>query len=267
MKCEEISPLLPDYLQGALPPEQRTLVKEHMAQCDACSQDAAMWAKLGTLPEEQPSPALRARFDAMLSSYEEGRWEKRHLAREREKFHGLNAIFAWLRAPALSVAWAFVLLIGGFVAGRYIDRDQSSNKDMIQLHNELQSMKQLVVLSMLQQQSPSERLNAVSMSRQSGSDPKVMDALLYTLRYDSSVDVRLAALDALTRYGSRPDVRKGLIDALEGQQSPLVQVALIDALVDIHDAGAIQQLKKLQQDPKADPSVRKHAEWGVAQLS
>jgi HEAT repeat protein len=94
-----------------------------------------------------------------------------------------------------------------------------------------------------------------------------MDALLQTLREDSSVDVRLAALDALTRYGGRPDVRKGLIDALEGQQSPLVQVALIDALVDIHGTGAIQQLKKLQQDPKADPSVRKHAEWGVAQLS
>jgi len=267
MKCEEISALMADYLQGALPPEQSTLVKEHVAQCDACSQDAAMWAKLGTLPEEQPSPALRARFDAMLASYEEGRWEKRHLAQERDKFQGFAAIFAWLRTPALSVAWAFVLLIGGFLAGRYIDRSPSNTEQMTQLHNELQSMKQLVVLSMLQQQSPSERLSAVSMSRQSGPDPKVLDALLQTLREDSSVDVRLAALDALTRYGGRPDVRKGLIDALEGQQSPLVQVALIDALVDIHDTGAIQQLKRLQQDPKVEPSVRKRAEQGLAQLS
>jgi hypothetical protein len=263
MKCEEISPLLPDYLQGALPPEQSALVKDHMAQCAACSQDAAMWTKLGTLPEEQPSPALRTRFDAMLASYEEGRWEKRHLASERDKFQGLGAIFAWLRTPALSVAWAFVLLIGGFLAGRYIDRGRTNDE----LHSELQSMKRLVVISMLQQQSASERLQGVSISRQSGPDPKVMDALLQTLREDSSEDVRLAALDALTRYGGRPDVRKGLIDALEGQQSPLVQVALIDALVDIHGTGAIQQLKKLQQDPKADPSVRKHAEWGVAQLS
>jgi HEAT repeat protein len=153
------------------------------------------------------------------------------------------------------------------VAGRYIDRSPSNTEQMTQLHNELRSMKQLVVISMLQQQSASERLNAVSMSRQSGPDPKVLDALLETLRGDSSVDVRLAALDALTRYGGRPDVRKGLINALEGQQSPLVQVALIDALVDIHDTGAIQQLRKLQQDPKADPSVRKKAEQGVAQLS
>jgi hypothetical protein len=267
MKCEEISPLLADYLQGAVSPEQSSMVKEHMAHCAACSQDAAMWEKLGAMPEEQPSPALRTRFEAMLASYEEGRWEKRNLASERDKFQGFGAIFTWLRTPALSVAWAFVLMIGGFLAGRYVDRSSNNDAQMNKLHSELQSMKQLVVLSMLQQQSASERLQAVSYSRQSGPDPKVLEALLHTLRYDNSVDVRLAALDSLSRYGGRPDVRKGLIDALEGQQSPLVQVALIDALVDIHDAGAIQQLKKLQQDPKADPSVRKHAEWGAAQLS
>ncbi len=271
MKCEEISPLLPDYLKGELPAEQSVLVKEHMAQCAECSQDAAMWEKLAAVPEERPSPALRARFDAMLASYQEGRWEKRHLASEREKFQGVGAIFAWLRTPALSVAWAFVLLVGGFVAGRYVDRGNSNDQQMAQLHSELQSMKQLVVISMLQQQSASERLQAVSYSRswstpQAEPDPKVLSALLRTLHDDPSVDVRLAALDALTRYGGHPDVRKGLIDALEGQQSPLVQVALIDALVDIHDSSAIQQLKKLQQDPKADPTVRKHAEWGAAQL-
>ena len=267
MKCEEISPLLADYLKGGLPPEQSAAVKEHMAQCAECSQDATMWEKLGMLPEEQPSPALRARFDAMLASYEEGRWEKRNLTAERNKFLGLGAIFHWLRTPAMSVAWAFVLLIGGFLAGRYIDRGNANDQQMAQLHSELQSMRQLVVISMLQQQSASERLQGVSYSRQAEPDPKVLNALLHTLRYDSSVDVRLAALDALGRYGSRAEVRKGLIDSLEGQQSPLVQVALIDALVEMRDANALPSLKKFQQDPNADPSVRKHADWGVRQLS
>lgn len=267
MKCDEISPLLPDYLKGELPPEQSAVVREHMAHCAECSQDAAMWQKLGTLPEEQPSPALRARFDAIMASYEEGRWEKRHLASEREKFHGLAAIFTWLRTPALSVAWAFVLLIGGFLAGRYVDRGDSNDQQMAQLHSELQSMRQLVVISMLQQQSASERLQGVSYSRQAEPDPKVLNALFHTLRYDQSVDVRLAALDALSRYGSRPEVRRGLVDSLEAQQSPLVQVALIDALVEMRDTNALPSLKKFQQDPNLDPSVRKHADWGVRQLS
>jgi len=86
-----------------------------------------------------------------------------------------------------------------------------------------------------------------------GPDPKVLDALLHTLRYDNSVDVRLASLDALSRYGSRPEVRRGLIEALPGQQSPLVQVALIDLLVDLHDPNAVQQFKRFQQRPQSGP--------------
>ena len=47
----------------------------------------------------------------------------------------------------------------------------------------------------------------------------------------------------------------------------MVQVALIDALVDLHDANAIESLKRLQQAPNLDPTVRKRADWGVRQLS
>jgi hypothetical protein len=260
--------LLPDYLQGVLPAQQSAEIAQHLAQCSACSADVTMWNKLAMLPQEQPSPALRARFDGMLASYQEGRWEKQHLHSERNKFQGVEGVVHWVRTPSLSVAWAAVLLVGAFFAGRYLDRDTTHEQQIAGLHQELQSMRQLVVLSMLQQQSASERLQAVSYSlRQPGADPKVLDALLHTLRYDNNVDVRLAALDALGRYGGRPDVRKGLVDSLDRQQSPLVQVALIDVLVDLHDENAIEPLKRFQQDPKLDPSVRKHAGWGVQQLS
>jgi HEAT repeat protein len=143
-----------------------------------------------------------------------------------------------------------------------------SPQEVASLHEELRSMRQLVVISMLQQQSASERLQGVSYSRaQTEPDPKVLNALLHTMRYDNSVDVRLAALDALSHYGSRQDVRKGLMDSLQEQQSPLVQVALIDVLVDLHDASAVDRLKRLQKDPKTDPSVRKRADWGIQQLT
>ncbi len=268
MKCDDIAELLPDFLQGTLVSEQASKVEEHLGHCGACSADMAMWNKLATLPQEQPSPALKARFDAMLASYQEGRWEKQNLHAERKRFLDFGAILHWVRTPSLSVAWAAVLLVGAFFAGRYLDRDTSHQQEIASLHQELKSMHQLVVLSMLQQQSASERLQAVSYSlRQPGADPKVLDALLHTLRYDNSVDVRLAALDALSRYGGRSDVRKGLVDSLEQQQSPLVQVALIDVLVDLHDSSAIEPLKRFQQDPKLDPSVRKHAGWGLQQLT
>jgi hypothetical protein len=268
MNCEEMVERIADYLHGRTTAEETAIVQEHLEQCGACREDAEVWQKLGALPEQQPSPALRSRFDSMLASYQEGRWEKQNLSTERNKFLDFGALVQWARTPALSAAWAAVLVLCGFLAGRYVDRDKGSSEQIAQMRQELRNTQQLMVISMLQQQSASERLQGVSYSmREREADPKILDALLHTLRYDNSVDVRLAALDVLGHYGSRQDVRKGLIDALPQQQSPLVQVALIDVLVEQRDPGTVEQLKRLQQSPGLDPSVKKRVDWGIQQLS
>jgi HEAT repeat protein len=268
MNCEEIAELLPDYLQSRLVPDQASLVEEHLRGCVPCGEEAALWQKLVQLPDEQPGPAVRARFKSMLDSYEEGRWEKASLSQEQKKGPALWGLGNWVQAPAAGVVWACIFLACGFFIGKYADRTGTNNSELTAMHKDLTDMRQLVALSMLKQQSASQRLEGVSWStRMPEMDPKVLDALLHTLRYDNSVDVRLASLDALSRYGNRPEVRRGLIEALPGQQSPLVQVALIDLLVDLHDPSAVQQFKRFQEDPKVDPTVRKRADWGIQQLS
>jgi hypothetical protein len=269
MKCEEIEELLPDYLRGNLNSERAVLVEEHVGQCRQCGQEVELWKKLALLPVVQPSPSLRSRFQAMLESYQEGRWEKTNLASERKKFLGLSDLLGWMRTPSLSAAWAGVLLVAAFLGGRYVDRGTDSNaQQLAALREELRSTRQLVALSLLQQQSASERLQGVSFTtRLPQADPQVLDALLHTLRFDNNVDVRLAALDALSRYGRRPEVSRGLVESLEGQQSPLVQVALIDVLVELRDSTAVAPLKRLQQAPGLNPAVREKANWGIQQLS
>src|SRR5215472_11706061 len=269
MKCEEIEELLADYLRGNLNSERAVLVEEHIAQCRRCGQEVELWNKLALLPVEQPSPSLRTRFQAMLESYQEGRWENADLASERKKFVGLGELVGWMRTPSLSAAWACVLLVAAFLSGRYVDRGADTNaQQLAALREELRSTRQLMALSLLQQQSASERLQGVSFTtRLPEPDPQVLDALLHTLRFDNSVDVRLAALDALSRYGRRPEVSRGLVESLEGHQSPLVQVALIDVLVELRDSSAVAPLKRLQQAPNLDPTVRKHADWGIQRLS
>ncbi len=270
MKCEEIEQFLADYLRGKLNSDKAVQVEEHVSQCSQCREEVEIWKKLALLPEEQPSDRSRARFQAMLESYQEGRWENASLAAERRRFMGLGELVQWMRTPSMSAAWACVLVIAAFLGGRYIDgggqRDQE-RQQLAALRQELHTTQQLVALSYLQQQSASQRLQGVSWSTRVAPDPQVLEALQHTLRYDSSVDVRLAALDALGRYGNRPDVSRGLVEALGTEQSPMVQVALIDVLVDLHDAGAVEPLKRLQQTPNLDPTVRKHADWGIRQLS
>jgi hypothetical protein len=125
----------------------------------------------------------------------------------------------------------------------------------------------MVALSMLQQQSASDRLQGVSWSRRVESDPQVIDALLHTLRYDTSVDVRLAALDALRRYADQGPVRSRIEDSLPNERSPLVQIALVDLMVDLRDKSAVEKLKAFERTPDLHPTVRQRVEWGIHQLN
>src|SRR5215472_13347510 len=84
MSCEQIAELLPDYLQESLNAEQRKLVEGHLQTCDQCREEIALWQKLALLPEEQPRPELRARFKAMLDTYQEGLREQQQVVKERQ---------------------------------------------------------------------------------------------------------------------------------------------------------------------------------------
>jgi anti-sigma factor RsiW len=269
MKCEEIGELLPDYLQGSLKAEQDDLVEQHIAECADCREEVVIWKKLSLLPVEQPSAGSRARFEAMLRAYQTGRSDKASAGFERPK---RAAVWSWLRSPVGAVAWSAALLVIGIFGGNYFGSrvvHTSTDRDEITaLRSEMTNMRQMVVLSMLQQQSASERLQAVSYSRREDQlDPQVMSALVHTLRYDGSVDVRLAALDALSRHGAQPQVHKGVVDALQEQQSPLVQVALIDLMVEWRDPDAAQRLRNFVQTPNLNPTVKQRADWALSKLN
>jgi hypothetical protein len=254
MNCEEIGELLPDYLQGGLNADRAAVVEKHLTECAACGQEAALWQKLALLPEEQPSPALESRFKAMLKTPAPMLW-------------GLGN---WRQLPAAGIVWACLFLVCGYFIGKHADGGANSEvqKQLADMQSELAATRQTVALSMLQQQSASQRLEGVSWTtRLAEPDPKILGALMHTVRFDNNVDVRLAALDALSRYADRPEVRRELVDVLQTTQSPMVQVALIDLLVDLHDKSAVPQFRKFQQDPNVNPTVKKRVDWGIQQLN
>ena len=94
----------------------------------------------------------------------------------------------------------------------------------------------------------------------------VVTALLDTLMHDPNVNVRLATVDALRQFGDRPAVRKGLIDAMQKQESPMVQVALINLAVDLREKESVPTLRQFTQNTKLDAAVRDRAQKGLAAL-
>jgi hypothetical protein len=268
MKCEEIAELLPDYLQEGLKAEQNKIVERHLESCMECSEVAGLWKKLALIPDEQPSAAGRERFEAMLQAYQTGRGDEGVTRHATDKGASIWSVFQWLRSPVGAVAWSIALVAVGTYLGLQLGSAKTNSQDLAAMHTELTNMRQIVALSMLQQQSASQRLEGVTWTRREGQlDPQVLAALVHTLRYDQSVDVRLAALDALSRHAGQPQVKTTVVDALQEQQSPLVQVALIDQLVEWRDAEAAPRLEKLRQTPNLNPAVRQRADWAISKLN
>ena len=88
MQCEQLKERLADYWAGTLSQAERHAVEAHVAACEPCRLEAAelgeTWRALGTIADEEPSPALETRFHAMLDAWRDGE-RAAATARERDR--------------------------------------------------------------------------------------------------------------------------------------------------------------------------------------
>lgn len=225
------------------------------------------WQLLDEVPAEPADSArMRARFDAVLTS--ESRVEAARSARHAS---GRWALPTWQLAVA-----ATLLLAAGLGAGVGISRlgaraagasPAPVDPTVAELRQEVRNLRQVMTLSLLQQQSASERLKGVSATSDLDRPGReIVTALLDTLARDPNVNVRLASIDALRRFADEREVRAEAVRSLDRQTSPLVQIALIDFLVELNDRDAVGQLRRLSMDPGADPAVRQRAAWSLERI-
>jgi HEAT repeat protein len=62
-------------------------------------------------------------------------------------------------------------------------------------------------------------------------------------------------------------VIRAMVDAIPVQDSPLVQIALLDMLVQLNAKSAAPQLTRLSQDAQVDEVVRQRAAWALQKLA
>jgi hypothetical protein len=274
MTCDRVRELIPDCVAGRLDAPTRGNVIEHTETCSACRADmaelGAVWRGLESMQEPEPGPGLKSRFLETLRAYQEGYQEgQRRPAVVKPVASGFWS--GWIPAqPAWQVAFAVVLLGVGLAAGRYAltpRQDAGGNPQIAVLQGQVENLRQLVALSLLQEQSPSARLRGVTYSYQVAQpDRQVEQALLQAVNRDNNVNVRLSAVDALAKFSGSPDVRRALIDSVAVQDSPLVQIALIDLLVQIGATDAAPALRKVAASSEANQDVRQRAEAALQKL-
>jgi hypothetical protein len=271
--CDRVQQRLPEYWAGTMAVKDHRDIDQHLETCAECKAEAdqlgRLWNNLDLLPVEAPRQQVRTRFYEMLDAYRSGIEESTAAAAASNKRNWFSWVLPW------QLAGAMAMLAVGFFAGRQFMGPQEGgatkktedNPQIAQLRGEVNSMRQMMALSLLQQQSATDRMRGVNYAyRVDKSNSEVIAALLETVKTDPSVNVRLAAVDAFKNFASNSSARRGLLESVAQQDSPLVQIAIIELLVDLNDQTAVKGLNTLADNPKLQREVKERARWAVSQL-
>lgn len=277
MNCTQAQDRFAELLDGRLAAADTAEVRAHLASCPDCQREYASLAQtltaLDQLPTPVPSPRLRASFYAALEEEKNSAASIRDAVARRQRANRAT-VWRWILSPVAALA---IALAGFYVGTGYAPTahapapvaatDDDTKRELAEMRKKLESIDQLVGISLLQQRSTSERLQTVLASiDQKNPDQKMLTNLIGALALDPSVNVRLSALDALYPHARHQLVRDGVRASLPREQNPLVQVAMIDFLVAARDRNAAPELEKLATNQTIDAAVRDAAKRGLAQL-
>jgi len=301
MQCGYDKELLTRFLHGELSDEERASVEDHLSECAECRREwesyRHMWGVMDSMGVPEPAADTEMRFEAMLDSYKRslgsspsgnaGRWSGEQGVRGSGGWAGEHRGGVWARVleifrvhPGFAVGYSVLLVVAGLGFGYLLHRPgvqpgldgnidaAAGKKDLVELTRQIGEMREMMMKSLLQNPSASERMRGVSYTSEIHTVSKdVTDALLSTLNNDPNMNVRLMTLEALTHYANDPHVREGLVQSITEQASPLVQAALADVMLRLQEKRAIRPFKKLLQQKDLNGMVRTRIEETIFRLS
>lgn len=267
MNCEYAKERLTDWLNNQLSEAEQKPIDKHLTECVDCRQafeaDQQLWQLLRKVETPEPSGAMRDGFYAMLNDYKKAEASKSSnvLQRFTQRLQQL-----WTPQLALRAAYGVCLLSLGLFVGYWLNRPQETKMEA--LATEIQEMRQMMMLALIENPSASERLKAVSYTKEINEvDDRVLSALFATLNNDPNVNVRLVTLEALAELAHDPHVREGLVLSLSKQESPLVQVALADVMVRLQEKRAIKTFRQMLRREDLNDLVKSKIQQTIKDLS
>ncbi len=250
---------LMDYLDGHLEGPELAAFEQKLASDPVLRKEwetlQDLTHHLDGLPTYEPTLRLVQGFEELLNN------EKNRLAAQPKS----PGYFTWTLEWRIAAAVALLIIGVGF--GMLWQRNQQQQVQIGQLAAEVADTRKMLVLSMLQQNSASDRIQAIQTSAETAlADPKIVDALINTLENDENVNVRRKAVLALRVFIHEEGVVDALIGALAKDQSPEIQIVLIENLVEIGARQAIPSLQNIIKEDAVIPVVRGKAAEGLSKL-
>jgi hypothetical protein len=259
MEKEKIEELIIKYNEGQADPSEikmiERLIEEGTIELSQLQELQSLEEQVLKIESPVPTADLDDRFYKMLSS----------MKKESRGFSWAS-FFSWPElAPKLAFA-SVTLLIGLGVGYLFLPSPQSNN-EVAKLSQEISDLKEMMMFSLLQNESATDRLKAVSLTSEMSASTKVTTALIQTLNHDENINVRLAALDALRPYTNNSKVREELVRSIATQESPLVQVALAELMVELQEKSSVKELEKILKSDRTPKEVKKQIEESIKTMS
>lgn len=264
MICNEVQPLLTDFADNTLDNETRKAIQAHLDGCAQCSKEwletSQLLAAIRHTPVTVPGAAVRQQFNAMLQA---------EIANQPAEIPTIpsttgGSLYVRMRPLLWRVAAACVLLATGVFAGIEIGRNQGNGAAVTGLQKQMKEMQEKMMVNMLDDESASQRLQAVSyVDSIKNPNKNVTDALIHTLNNDKNVNVRLASLYSLAKFSALPAVSDSLVASLSRQTEPIIQVVLINILVEKKESRAVGPIRQLLKSDKTLKEVKEAAQKGL----
>jgi len=261
MNCQTCRERMAELADARLAEKDAAEARAHMEVCPDCAREfetlGATLRALDSVPNDAPSHRLRA---ALMGAIETEKLSQREGADLASTIRGAAS-----EAPRTRRAWVpFLLQSLGACAlvalGFSFGERSASQRQIAELRARVDTMGQLVEQSVLQKRTTGDRLETVMTAAETRRpDERLIDGLINTMAFDSSVNVRLNALNALYMHADQDVVRAGVLACLSREPNPLVQVSMIDFLVASKAREAAPELRKISQDEHADADVRESA--------
>ncbi len=261
MKCEEVESRMIDYLDKNLEESISHEIEKHLESCERCIDDLKDIQQVFNLISKgemvKPDDSLRINFYHMLHNEIKKNDSGKSLLMKK-------AQAPWYSLSQYRVAAGIALLIGGTFIGMLINgklNNSNTSNEVKQLRSEVYDLKKTAMFTMLEDESSSDRIQAVSYADQLDKpDPNVVAVLVKTLNSDKNVNVRMAAAYALSKFADQQAVCDSLVKSLSLQADPILQVTLINILAERKVKSALLPIQKIIANRSTLKEVRAVAE-------
>ncbi len=261
MNCKEIKHFIADYQDNNLDHACKTLVEEHLKSCGSCFQIQQEFIHLidtiNQVQEELPDNDLELAFNDMLAKEKEILKISKSIVLEPKNK---------MLKSMLKVAAALLLIISSYLFGSYKSNTSQINEIAI-LKQEKKEMLTIATLSLMENESASKRLQAVSYAKAFVQpNDEILRVLITKMKSDRHTNVRLAAANALAKFAENTKVRQALIKTLETEENANMQIELIQILVDIEEKRVIPAMEKLLQNKETPNYVKNQINSELQQI-